>query len=79
MLTCRKLLCFCVVLRMELSLVENRTPIFLYKKVGFPRQTLPFSYVKEARAKTGSAFLWSFSYFWWVLYSSGSDFLCQIS
>ena len=37
------------------------TPIPLYKKVGFPRQTLPFSY------------------FWWVLYSSGSDFLCQIS
>ena len=52
------------------------TPIFLYKKLGFPRQTLPFSYVEEARAKTGSVFLCPLSYFWWVLYSSGSGFLC---
>ena len=47
--------------------------------MGFPRQTLPFSYVKEARAKTGSVFLCPFSYFWWVLYSSGSGFLCPFS
>ena len=33
------------------------TPRSLYKKTGFPRQTLPFCYVKEAQAKTGSCFL----------------------
>ena len=54
------------------------TPRSLYKKMGFLLQALPFSYVKEARAKslTGSVFLCPFSYFWWVLYSSGSGFLC---
>ena len=65
--------------RQNASTHRGPTPISLYKKVGFPRQTLPFSYVVEARAKTGSAFLWPFSYFWWVLYRSGSDSLCQFS
>ena len=51
----------------------------LHRKMGFPRLTLPFSYVKEARAKTGSVFLCPFSYFWWVLHSSGSGFSCQFS
>ena len=51
-------------------------PVRWIRKWVFPWQALPFSYVKEARAKTGSASLCPFSYFWWVLYSSGSGFLC---
>ena len=54
----------------------SNTPRSLYKKMGFPRQTLPFSFVKEARSKTGSVFLCPFSYFWWVLYSSKKGVNC---